>query len=153
MRRRSDSRSDRASARSGAGLASRTICRLLAATCITVGLIAPKESPAHHGPAAYDRSQTVTVTGSVTRFDFVNPHVLIYVAVEEDDGEKVIWSGELTSPNRLARMGGSVAWHKDLLQPGDVITLTGSPARNGARVMQLTRVVDDEGTVLTASGR
>lgn len=113
----------------------------------------PVEAVAHHGPAAYDRSQTVTVTGTVTRFDFVNPHVLIYVAVAAEDGGETVWSGELTSPNRLARMGGDVTWHGDLLGPGDVVTLTGNPARNGAPVMLLTRVVDAAGTVLTDSGR
>ena len=98
-------------------------------------------------------SATRTVTGTVTQFDFVNPHVLIYVAVTDDDGQEVIWSGELTSPNRLARMSGAVKWHKELLAPGDVVTLTGSPAHNGAPVLLLSRVEDGEGNVLTATGR
>ena len=43
---------------------------------------------AHHGPGAYDRSREITVTGSVTRFEFVNPHVLIFIEVSDDqDGE------------------------------------------------------------------
>jgi len=108
---------------------------------------------AHHGPGAYDRSQSVSVTGTVTRFEFTNPHVLIYIATTGGDGTEVVWSGELTSPNRLARMGTNVAWHKDLLQPGDVVTLTGSPAQNGAPVLLLSRVEDADGEVLTASGR
>ena len=47
-------------------------------------------------------------------FQFVNPHVLIYLTVKGDDGKEVQWGGELTSPNRLARMGGAVKWHQSI---------------------------------------
>ncbi len=105
---------------------------------------------AHHGGAAYDSDESVTVTGAVTKFEFINPHVLIYIAVTGDDGEVVEWSGELTSPNRLARMerGSTVQWSKDLLQPGDEITLSGNPARSGAPSLRLRSVVNAEGAVL-----
>jgi hypothetical protein len=116
-------------------------------------LLASAGLSAHHGPGAYDRSASVTVTGTVTRFDFVNPHVLIYITATDADGREVAWSGELTSPNRLARSGGGVAWHKSLLEPGDVVTLTGNPARNGAPVLLLNRVEDGAGTLLTGTGR
>lgn len=107
-------------------------------------------SLAHHGGAAYDSSKTVTVTGTVTDFRFINPHVLIYIAVEGDDGEVVEWSGELTSPNRLARMAqpGSVRWHKEILRPGDEIELTGNPAVTGAPSLRLRKVVDSTGTAI-----
>lgn len=109
---------------------------------------------AHHGAGVYDRSRSVSVTGEVTQFHFVNPHVLIYIAVEEDDGRVTEWSGELTSPNRLARMGiGAVRWHKDLLEPGDIVTLTGNPARNGAPALLLNRVEDAAGEPLLETGR
>jgi hypothetical protein len=108
---------------------------------------------AHHGPGVYDRERSVTITGAVTRFDFVNPHVLIYVAAAGEDGHDVAWAGELTSPNRLARLGGPVKWHKDLLKPGDIVTLIGSPARNGAPALLLNQVLDADGRVLTGSGR
>ncbi|MFL2547431.1 MAG: DUF6152 family protein [Candidatus Rariloculaceae bacterium] len=105
---------------------------------------------AHHGGAAYDGSASATVTGAVTKFEFVNPHVLIYIAVTGDDGETVEWSGELTSPNRLARMerGSTTPWSKDILQPGDVITLSGNPARTGAPSLRLQTVIDSNGEVL-----
>jgi hypothetical protein len=108
---------------------------------------------AHHGPGVYDQTRSVTVTGAVTQFLFVNPHVLIYVASTGEDGKEVIWSGELTSPNRLARSGNGVQWRKDLLGEGDVVTLTGNPAKNGAPALLLNRVVDAAGTVLAAAGR
>ena len=104
---------------------------------------------AHHGGAAYDGERSVEVVGKVTRFEFVNPHVLIYAAVTGEDGEVVEWSGELTSPNRLARgQRSTVKWHKDLFQPGDDITLIGNPARSGAPSLRLREVRDGEGTSL-----
>ena len=113
-------------------------------------LLAANVVQAHHGGAAYNNDESVTVTGAVTRFEFINPHVLIYIAVAGDDGEVVEWSGELTSPNRLARMerGSTVQWSKDLLQPGDEITLSGNPARSGAPSLRLRSVVDSQGVVL-----
>jgi len=104
----------------------------------------------HHGGAAYDSSQTITVTGKVTEFKFVNPHVLISIAVTGSDGQVVEWSGELTSPNRLARMAqpGSVRWTKEILKPGDEIELTGNPAVSGAPALRLQKVVDATGTAI-----
>jgi hydrogenase maturation factor len=116
-------------------------------------LLVSAELAAHHGPGAYDRAASVTVTGTVTRFEFVNPHVLIYITATGADGREIAWSGELTSPNRLARSGDGVAWHKSLLEPGDVVTLTGNPARNGAPVLLLNRVEDADGRLLTGTGR
>lgn len=61
------------------------------------------EMQAHHGGALYDSGRTVTVRGPVTEFKFVFPHVLVYLDVTDADGATVEWSGELTTPNRLAR--------------------------------------------------
>ena len=104
----------------------------------------------HHGGAAYETDKTITVTGAVTKFEFINPHVLIYIAVTNDDGEVVEWSGELTSPNRLARMerGSTVQWSKDILQPGDEIALSGNPARSGAPSLRLRTVIDADGVAI-----
>jgi hypothetical protein len=108
---------------------------------------------AHHGQASYDRAKTVSVMGTVTQFEFVNPHVLIHVSVSQADGKTLEWAGELTSPNRLARLAlGDVKWHKDLVRPGDQITLTGHPARNGAPALFLTKVLDASGKPLIGGG-
>ena len=103
---------------------------------------------AHHGAALYEPEKTIDVTGTVVEFQFVNPHVLVYVDAKDADGKVVKWGGELTSPNRLARMGGPVKWHKDILKPGDKIKLTGRPARNGAPAMIITQIVDAHGQAL-----
>ena len=76
---------------------------------------------AHHGAAAYDPDHVVTVKGTVTDFQFSNPHVLVYFEAKTDKGEADPWQGELTSPNRLGRVG----WTKRTLKPGDSISVTG----------------------------
>jgi hypothetical protein len=103
---------------------------------------------AHHGAGVFEPEIEVTVSGTVTQFQFVNPHVLVSLTVKGEGGKEVTWGGELTSPNRLARMEGAVKWHKSILTPGDTITMTGHPARNGAPAMTITRIVDAQGTVL-----
>ena len=112
-------------------------------------LLAAGQSFAHHGAGLFDPAKTVTVSGTVTQFQFVNPHVLVYLSAKGEDGKEVQWAGELTSPNRLAREGSAdVKWHKDILRPGDQITMTGNPARNGAPAMDITRIVDAKGSPL-----
>lgn len=105
---------------------------------------------AHHGSSVvYDLSQHVTMTGTVTEFQFVNPHVLIFFEVEGEDGTKTVWSAGLTSPNRLARSDG---WSKDMFEVGDTLTITGSPARSGAPSLWVDDVVDAQGKSLLGGG-
>jgi hypothetical protein len=121
---------------------------------LALGLLASSPISAHHGAALYDSSQIVTVRGAVTQFKFVFPHTLVYISVEDADGNAVEWSGELTTPNRLARgiAGGAtptpIKWTANTLLPGDVIELTGNPARNGAPSMRIQRLVDATGRAL-----
>jgi hypothetical protein len=118
-------------------------------TALAVGLLAiAAPLAAHHGAGVFEATKTVTIEGTVTDFQFVNPHVLVYMAVRSEGGKEVTWGGELTSPNRLARMDGKVKWHQTILKPGDRITMTGHPARNGAPAMDITKIVDGAGTVL-----
>lgn len=111
-------------------------------------LLQAAPSAAHHGAGVFEPEKKVMNVGVVTDFQFVNPHVLVYWTVKGDDGKEVAWSGELTSPNRLARMSGDVQWHKAILKPGDRVTIEGHPARNGAPAMDITRIVDARGAVL-----
>jgi hypothetical protein len=115
---------------------------------VALGSLAATQAIAHHGAGVFEPEKKVTVAGTVTDFQFVNPHVLVYMTVKGDDGKEVQWGGELTSPNRLARDARAVKWHKSILKPGDHITLTGHPARNGAPMMDILKIVDGQGTVL-----
>ena len=91
---------------------------------------------AHHGQANYNTKDSVTVSGTVTEFQFVNPHSLVFLDVKDDQGQTQKWQGELTSPNHLVRAG----WNKTSLKPGDQITLTGFRAVNGAPSMWITKL-------------
>jgi hypothetical protein len=115
---------------------------------LAAAVIAAAPVAAHHGAGVFEPEKKVTVEGTVTDFQFVNPHVLVYINVKGADGKEVQWGGELTSPNRLARDQRAVKWHKEILKPGDRITMTGHPARNGAPMMDILKIVDAQSTVL-----
>jgi hypothetical protein len=100
---------------------------------------------AHHGSAAYAMEKSVTYKGTVTEFQFVNPHVLIYMDVKDAGGQVTNWAGELTSPNRLTRLG----WNKDTLKVGDEITMTGAPSKSGAPRMWATKLSNASGELKT----
>src|SRR5580658_10442580 len=76
---------------------------------------------AHHGQAGYNTTETVTVSGALTEFQFVNPHSIVNISVKDDKGEMQMWQGELTSPNHLLRAG----WTATTLKPADQVTMTG----------------------------
>jgi hypothetical protein len=99
---------------------------------------------AHHGEANYDTDKVVSVKGTVTEFQFINPHTLITVEVKNDKGEIERWSCEARSPGMLVRVGG---WDKNTLKPGDVITVFGYRARNGSPVMRLQKLTLADGTL------
>ncbi len=100
-------------------------------------LLLPVLLLAHHGQAAYDVTQTVTIKGTVTNFKFNNPHCIVSLDVKDDKGQKQEWQGELTSPNHLVRAG----WTAQTFKPGDEVTLTGYRAKTGANSMWITKVV------------
>ncbi len=99
---------------------------------------------AHHGEANYDTEKVVSVKGTVSDFEFINPHTLITVDVKTDKGEIEKWACEARSPGMLVRVGG---WDKNTLKPGDVITVFGYRARNGTTVMRLQKLTLADGTV------
>ncbi len=104
---------------------------------------------AHHGVALYDVSQMVNVTGTVTDFQFVNPHVRIFFDVTGEDGTVVGWSADLTTPIRLREVDG---WSRDTLKPGNQISITGSPATDGAPSMWVEQVFVDGNPLLIRPG-
>ena len=92
-------------------------------------LLAAGAGYAHHSFAAvYDMTKTITVTGTVTGVEWLNPHAHFFVDVENEQGGVDNWDFELASPNGLLRLG----WKRDSLKVGDVVTVDGIPARNGS---------------------
>jgi uncharacterized protein DUF6152 len=85
---------------------------------------------AHHGVAGYDLTKTVTVHGTVTKFEWSNPHCVIHMDAKNANGEVQNWTIELAAPSLLTRMG----WSKNAMKAGDEITADLHPAQNGAPV-------------------
>ena len=100
---------------------------------------------AHHGNAAYDETKEVTLKGTVTEFEWANPHAQIYFDVKDAKGNVAHWGCETLSPGKLVRAG----WTKDAVKPGEHITITLVAAKNGAPVGFLHKVtLDDSGKQL-----
>ena len=95
---------------------------ILLATVLAVALPAA----AHHANSAFDQEATITVSGTVTRWQFINPHVGIWVEAPDETGRTREWAGEFQSVQDLYRMFG---WNKDTFRPGDPVTLVGNPDR------------------------
>jgi hypothetical protein len=96
---------------------------------------------AHHGAAEYDNTKTISLQGTVTNLQYLNPHALIVFTVKDDKGQATEWTAELQSPNLLSRRG----WSRSTLKPGDQIIVTGHPVKNGAKAMTGQKVVFSDG--------
>lgn len=110
-------------------------------------LVAP--TFAHHGTAGEDTSKVVTVKGTVTRFEFINPHVQIYVDVKDEQGKVHNWNGEASNALVLHRAG----WNSKIIQVGDQITLNGYQSKKREEFLRLTTLVLADGRQLEAFPR
>jgi hypothetical protein len=111
-----------------------------------VGLLA-LGSPlfAHHGSGvSYDLKKQVTLTGTITEFDWRNPHVFVLFDVKDDKGVIEHWGGETHTPAQLRAIG----WTKDELKPGDQITITLFPSRVGASRGLIAKIVLNDKTII-----
>jgi hypothetical protein len=109
----------------------------LAILALGTGLFALPSAAHHSFPAQYDADKPVTLTGTVTNVEWMNPHMLFYIdVVDETSGEVVNWTLEMGSPNSLMRLG----WSRDSMQPGDVVTVEGSLARDGSPLVNARSV-------------
>ena len=92
-------------------------------------LVLAAPAAAHHSfSAIFDSAKHVTVTGTVSRVEWMNPHTWIYLDVKKDNGSVEAWAFEMGSPNRLMRYG----WNQDSLASGTTVTIAGSQARDGS---------------------
>ena len=108
-------------------------------------LLAATSALAHHSNSAFDPDKVVVLTGTVTQWKWVNPHVWIFLSVDDGKGGKVEWQIEGRPPGILARSG----WSKNTFKFGDRITVDFSPARDGSHTGLTTRVTLADGTVLS----
>jgi len=117
------------------------ICSLMLCGC----LLACMPVMAHHSFAAeYDKEKRIKVTGTVTKFDFSNPHSWVYVDVKGDDGNVISWAFETASAGSLYRRG----LRKDTIKPGTVVTITGFGAKDNSRTADAQDVTMPDGAVM-----
>jgi len=130
----------------------RAIFRYLVVTMVTLsgfGLAGGVTAHAHHSLAPFDLSTEKTINGTVSKFEWTNPHSWIWVEVPNGKGGVDTWAVEGMSPNYLARRG----WTKTTLKPGDKVTIAVRPLRNGENGGMFVRATLADGRVLTQTGQ
>jgi hypothetical protein len=109
---------------------------------LTVGLVPLTRVAAHHSPAMlYDLSREITIEGVVTRYQLGNPHMRIYLDVD-NNGTIEKWLAEGGSRTQLLRVG----WTGDEVVPGDKVTVRGQPARDGSNLIHMEYLTLPDGT-------
>jgi hypothetical protein len=121
--------------------------RRAALAAVTAGVLIlanPAVAPAHHSFAMFDTANPVSLTGTVTAFEWTNPHA--YIELDVPDGPDAVkhWSVEMGSPSILMRAG----WTFKTLKPGDTLTVVISPLRSGQPGGLLNRAMLNDGRVL-----
>jgi hypothetical protein len=113
-------------------------------SCVIAVLLAATSAVAHHSNSAFDGDKVMVLTGTVAEWKWTNPHVWIFLSVDDGNGGKVQWEIEGRTPGQLVRAG----WSRTTLKAGETITVDFSPAKDGTRTGLLTRVRRADGTVV-----
>ncbi len=97
---------------------------------------------AHHsGAAEFDSTKKINLTGTVTKVEWTNPHAHFFMDVKDASGKVVNWNLELASPSILIRNG----WKRNSVKEGDVVTVTGSQARDNSALGIAQTIVFPDG--------
>lgn len=105
-------------------------------------VLAAAPAVAHHSFAAeYDRNKQINLTGTVTKVDWMNPHMYFYIDVKEANGSVTSWGLENGNLSGLMRRG----WRKDSLKIGDVVTVEGFLAKDGTHIANARSVKLSDG--------
>ena len=100
--------------------------------------------PAHHSTVAYAKNSIVLKNATITKLVWADPHIILTFAVKEANRTTSNWSTKSGSPVSVARVG----WHRNSVKVGDVVTIELFPAKNGARVGRLKKVIFSDGREL-----
>jgi len=97
---------------------------------------------AHHSFAAqYDRQKPITLTGSVTKLDWINPHARFFIDVKDANGKVVSWEVELGPTAGLVRRG----WTRTSLKIGEPTTVSGFLAKDGSNLLNANAITLSDG--------
>ena len=99
---------------------------------------------AHHSAAMFDLEKEMVLTGTVTKYQFTNPHVWVHISVTDENGVEKIWKIEALNPNALRRKG----WKRSSFKPGDKVSITIYPGKSGKPKGGFVRAVTADGTFL-----
>src|SRR5690349_12308732 len=119
---------------------------LLCGLAMVLGLAAVPAIAHHSFAAEYDAQKPCNMTGTVTKVEWMNPHARFYVDVKDDSGKVTNWEFELGSPNGLMRRG----WTRNSMKPGDVVSISGSLAKDGSNLANARTVKLADGRQLFA---
>jgi hypothetical protein len=119
-----------------------SIMRIAVAAGVLAGLGVP--ASAHHSGAMFDPEKTITLKGVVKEFEYTNPHSWLWITVTNDDKTTTDWGFEAEGPSTLFRNGVK----KSDLKPGDKVTVTGRPMRDGRPAAAWINAVKEDGRVL-----
>ena len=103
---------------------------------LAVLVASPRPTFGHHAGSNYDRTHTITVTGKVLEYVYTNPHVHMRLAVKENNGATSSWIAEADPPHRMFVAG----WNRESLKPGDTVTVTGFPSKDGKKMIVTSRI-------------
>jgi hypothetical protein len=123
----------------------RAMNKLGSAVCMVGLLLAPVTTLAHHSGAMFESEKTITLHGTVKEFEYTNPHSWLWVVVADDKGQETLWGFEAEGPSTLMRAGIK----RNALQPGDAVTVTARPLRDGRPAGAWVSVTKADGTVLS----
>src|SRR5262249_39764493 len=96
------------------------------ATLVIASFMLTASLAAHHPIGAVYENSSITLKGTVTGYEWSNPHSIVSFAVKDDKGNEQQWHAEVIAPPEMERAG----WTKQSIKPGDQVTVTGRPGKN-----------------------
>ena len=123
--------------------------KLLAVLAVAFGVVLVSGPAfAHHGRVGYDNEKVLTLKATITGFEWANPHVQIHFDAPDEKGVVQHWTAEAGNPFAESRVG----WTKDEFKPGDQVTMTFHPAKNGNGVGLFIKAILPDGKVAGGGG-
>jgi hypothetical protein len=118
--------------------------RYFLALASVVGITDPPLLAHHSFAADYDALKPITLRGTVTKFEWTNPHAHLYLDVKDESGKVTNWNFELGSPNTLMRAG----WTRNSLKIGDEVIVKGCRSKDFANQGNATSILSRDGKVI-----